>query len=204
MNGTYDRITVMSHLTETGQDAASDLDKVVRDSGVLRSARGLGAVGPLVTGPVVGAVAETLQFGLGDVIVWAWQKHQAIKEAAVATLSGDGEARYVGLADHKIKSEHQPKVDVMIDEQSTVTLEFDLTLEFKIEALLLTIQRGLLVGLSPARCDLEATFGAHGLNVSRSGKYRIPDLVQVRTGLPLLHRSYYTQNAESVYRPPAV
>ncbi|TKK79148.1 hypothetical protein FDA38_10955 [Kribbella jiaozuonensis] len=72
-----------------------------------------------------------------------------------------------------------------------MTITFDLNLLFRLEALLLTVQRGYLIGLSPAGCHAEATFGAHGMEVSRSEDYRLPKLVEVRNGLPLLPAAAY-------------
>jgi hypothetical protein len=115
----------------------------------------------------------------------------------MATLAGTGPPEYVSLASHEISSMHHPEVDVTVDLQPPVTITFDLTFLFKLEAVLLTIQRGLLIGLSPAACMVELTFGAHGINVSRSAKYALAELVTLPTGLRLMPASAYAAE-----RPP--
>jgi hypothetical protein len=136
-------------------------------------------------------MAHTLDQDLGDPILWAWQAHQALTNAAKATLAGTGPPEHVSLTSHTITSVHHPQVDVIVDEKRAMTITFDLTLTFELEALLLTVQRGYLVGLSPAGCHAEMTFGAHGIDVTRSKDYRLPEVVNVRNGLPLLPSSAY-------------
>jgi len=172
------------------------LNELLAASGVLNPFARMGLTPPSVTGPNAGAVTEALDLGLGNIIVWGWQTHRALQEAARATLPGTGAPRHVGLAIHQITSVHHPQVDVIVDEQPPLTVTFDLTLLFRLEVLLLTVQRGRLVGLSPAGCQVGMTFGAHGMNVSRSGRYVLPELANVQSGLPLLPASAYVTAPE--------
>jgi hypothetical protein len=164
----------------------------------------MGLTGPMMAAPVTGALAEALTLDLGNLIFWGWQTHHSLKEAARVTLAGVGPPQHVSLATHRITSVHHPQVDVIVDEQQTMTITFDLTLTFSLEALLLTVQRGLLVGLSPASCHVEMTFGAQRMNVSRSWTYGLPDLVNLQYGLPLLPRSAYRTPAtgDGLRHPP--
>jgi hypothetical protein len=191
MNGTDHPITVLSHFRQTSNDTAAELNELLSASGALSPFARMGLTGQMVGGPVAGALAEALTLDLGDIIFWGWQTHHSLQAAARATLAGAGPPQHVSLATHGITSVHHPQVDVIVDEQQTMTITFDLTLIFSLEALLLTVQRGLLIGLSPAGCHVEMTFGAHGMNVSRSWTYRLPDLVNLQYGLPLLPRSAY-------------
>ena len=191
MDTSNHRVTIISHFNQTSRDASAELNELVTNSKVLELAPRLGPVGPLVSGPVAGALAETLDRDLGAPILWAWRTHRDLKLAATATLAGTGPPEYVSLARHEISSIHHPEVDVTVDLQPPVTITFDLTFLFKLDALLLTIQRGLLIGLSPAACMVELTFGAHGINVSRSAKYALAQLVTLPTGVRLLPASAY-------------
>jgi hypothetical protein len=159
----------------------------------------------MLAGPVAGAVAEALTLDLGNIIFWGWQTHHSIQEAARGTLAGTGPPQHVSLAAHQITSVHHPQVELIVDEQNTATITFDLNLVFRLEALLLTVQRGLLIGLSPAGCHVEMTFGAHGMNVAHSWTYGLPDLVNLQYGLPLLPGSAYrtASTADGLQHPPA-
>lgn len=185
-------VTIVSLFTEAGQDASTELDRLVTSSGILESVH---RVGPLVSGPVAGALAKVLDVNLGAPILWAWRTHRELKEAARATLAGSGPPEHVSLADHKITSDHHPEVDVTVDPQPPLTIRFDLTLLYTLEALVLTVQRGHLVGLSPVRCAVTMTFGSHGINTTRSRTYALPELLTVHPGLRLLPESAYATDA---------
>jgi hypothetical protein len=195
MNGIDHRVTIISHFSDATQDATGELSELVATSGVLNP---LGRIVPavsVVAGPVAGALAETLKLDLGNIIVWGWQTHGSLKAAARATLPGTGPPQHVSLATHQIRSVHHPEVEIIIDEQPPMTITFDLTVVFRLEAVLLTVQRGLLVGLRPAGCRVEITFGAHGMNIFRTGRYALPELVNVESGLRLLPSSAYVTSA---------
>jgi hypothetical protein len=191
MNTNDRRVTIVSLFSEAGQDGSTELNNLVTSSGVLKLVPRAGPAGPLVSGPVAAALAKVLDQNLGDPILWAWRTHRDLKEAATATLAGTGPAEHVSLASHKISSVHHPEVDVTVDGQAPVTITFDLTLLFTLDALLLTVQRGLLVGLSPAGCSVTMTFGAHGINTTRSHRYTLPELIHIQTGLRLLPKPAY-------------
>jgi hypothetical protein len=195
MNATSDRATVMSHLGGGGRrhrDSTDELSKLVTNSNVLAPLAGrLGPAARFAAGPVTAGLASALSVNLGDVILWGWQTHHALRAAATATLPGTGPPQHVGLATHQIRSEHHPQVDVIVDEQPPMTITLDLWLVFKLDALLLTVQGGRLVGMSPAGCQVDMTLGARGMNVTRSKKYTLPELVQMGSGLRLLPATAY-------------
>ncbi|GAA1573402.1 hypothetical protein GCM10009789_28630 [Kribbella sancticallisti] len=180
-------VTIAAHFNPT------EVNDLVANSKVLELVPHLGPAGRLVSAPVTRALAETFDRDLGDPILWAWRTHRELKEAATATLAGTGSPEYVTLAKHEISSIHHPEVDVIVDRQAPVTITFDLTLLFTLDGLLLTVQSGLLIGLSPGTCSVDLTLGAHGFDFSRSAKYALQELVPLHTGLRLLPASAYAR-----------
>jgi hypothetical protein len=191
MNTSSHRITIASHFDQTGPDASAELNDVITSSKVLELVPHLGRAGRLVSAPVTQALTATFDRDLGDPILWAWRTHRDLEEAANATLTGTGSPEYVTLAKHEISSVHHPEVDVTVDLQPPATLTFDLTLRFTLESLRLTVQGGLLIGLSPGACSVEVTLGAHGFDFKRSATYALQELVTLHTGLRLLPASAY-------------
>lgn len=193
MNTSSHQITIASHFNQTSPDASAELNDLITRSKVLELAPRLGPVAWLASAPVTRALTATFDRDLGEPILWAWQTHRLLEKAASATLAGSGSPEYVTLAKHEISSIHHPEVDVTVDRQAPVTITFDLTLLFVLEALRLTVQRGLLVGLSPGACSVEVTLGAHGFDFKRSATYALQELVTLRTGLRLLPASAYAE-----------
>ncbi|RZT28011.1 hypothetical protein EV649_1787 [Kribbella sp. VKM Ac-2569] len=185
------QITIASHFNQTSPDTSAELKGLITRSKVLERAPHLGPVAWLVSAPVTHALTATFDRDLGEPILWAWRTHRELQEAANATVAGAGSPEYVTLAKHEISSIHHPEVDVTVDQQPPVTLTFDLTLLFTLESLRLTVQGGLLVGLSPGACSAEVTLGAHGFDFKRSATYALQELVKLHTGLRLLPASAY-------------
>jgi hypothetical protein len=186
MNTSSDHITIASHFDQTGRDTSGELSDLITSSKVPGLVPQLGPAARLVSAPVTRALTAIFDRDLGDPILWAWRTHRDLKEAAIATLAGTGSPEYVTLAKHEISSIHHPEVDVTVDQQAPVTITFDLTLLFKLESLRLTVQSGLLIGLSPGACSVEVILGGHGLDFTRSAKYALQELVTLHTGLRLL------------------
>lgn len=197
MNTSSHRVTIASHFNQTTPDTSAELNDLITSSRVLESVPHLGPVGRLVPAPVTRALAATFDRDLGDPILWAWRTHRDLKEAASATLAGNGPPEYVTLAEHEISSIHHPEVDITVDRWPPATITFDLTLRFTLEALLLTVQGGLLIGLSPGVCSVDVALSAHGFDFSRSAKYALQELLTLHTGLRLLPASAYAQLAGS-------
>ncbi|WP_410790650.1 hypothetical protein [Kribbella sp. C-35] len=190
---TSSQITIASHFNRTSPDASTELNDLITRSKVLEMAPHLGPVAWLASAPVTHALAGTFDRDLGEPILWAWRTHRNLQEAASATLAGTRSPEYVTLAKHEISSIHHPEVDVTVDQYTPVTITFDLTLLFTLEALRLTVQSGLLVGLSPGACSVEVTLGAHGFDFKRSATYALQQLVTLHTGLRLLPASAYAE-----------
>ncbi|TCC01927.1 hypothetical protein [Kribbella soli] len=193
MNTTSHQITIASHFNQTSRDASAELSDLITKSKVLELAPHLAPVAWLASAPVNRALTATFDRDLGDPILWGWRTHRDLQEAASATLAGTGSPEYVTLAKHEISSIHHPEVEVTVDQQAPVTIRFDLTLLFTLEALRLTVQSGLLVGLSPGSCSVEVTLGAHGFDFKRSATYALQELVTLHSGLRLLPASAYAE-----------
>ncbi len=191
MNTSSHRITIASHFNQTGPDTSAQLNDLIRSSKVLGLVPHLGPAGRLMSAPVTRALTATFDRDLGDPILWVWRTHRVLQDAASTTLAGTGSPEYVTLAEHEISSIHHPEVDVTVDRHAPVTITFDLTLLFRLEGLRLTVQGGLLTGLSPGACSVDVTLGAHGFDFKRSAKYALQELVTLHTGLRLLPASAY-------------
>jgi len=189
MNTSSRRITIASHFKRTGPDAPAELNDVLTSSKALDLVRH--PASRLVSAPVTHALTATFDRELGDPILWAWRTHRDLQEAARASLASTGSPEYVALAEHEISSIHHPEVDVTVDRLAPVTITFDLTMLFTLEGVLLTVQRGRLVGLSPGSCSVEVTLGVRGFDFKRSATYALQELVTLHTGLRLLSESPY-------------
>src|SRR5438034_1853331 len=60
-------------------------------------------------------IARVLDRDVIDVLGAGWRKHEALTSAGRRTLATPGAEEIVELADHRISSNHRPRIDVILD-----------------------------------------------------------------------------------------
>jgi hypothetical protein len=105
----------------------------------------------------------------------------AVWAAAVGrTGAGPGGSEVVELASHRITSVYQPFVEVLVNDVRVAAIQFELTVEFLVEALVATVRDGHLASLRSGACELTATLSAEGARlVTRQAHLDLPLLVRL-------------------------
>jgi hypothetical protein len=68
------------------------------------------------------------------VLVAGWREHHDLTAAAQRTLAGPGSTELVSLATHRVSTEQQPYVTVLIDGHRVATVQLGLSLAFGVTA----------------------------------------------------------------------
>jgi hypothetical protein len=145
----------------SGQSDEQDLSALLRHGAVGRALRlagtGLTAALQHEVSDEVQRVATTL---LGvptvELIVAGWRKHEDLLDAARATAQTSGLTRFVSLAAHRITHVDQMTVDVVVGEMRLPPLELALAVTADVDAALLIVSSGRLMGVRGGRCILHA------------------------------------------------
>jgi hypothetical protein len=117
---------------------------------------------------------------LGDLLVAGWRKHAAFTTAFERTRANPGSSEVVELASHRVTSAYRPFVEVLVDDVRVATIQFELAVEFLVEALVATVRDGHLVSLRSGACELTATLSAEGAQlVTRKAHLDLPLLVRL-------------------------
>lgn len=188
--------TIPSHplhfLFAETNDSAAALAQALDEQDVL------GAIGGAVTklsqagreaagGEVATVVQGLLDLDLGDLLVAGWSKHADLVAAAKSTLAAPDSSELVELAAHSITSVHQPFVDLFVDDVHVATVRFELSVEFKVQALVATVRHGHLVAFRSGGCEVTATLGAEGRQlVTRQARLDLPLVLRLGDGVSLL------------------
>jgi hypothetical protein len=141
--------TVSTFLFGEDQDTEQALAQALHDHGVLGS---MGTTLDLVSeagreaaGNQVAVVAHgLLDLDLGDLVVAGWRKQGQLAAAAERTAANPGSSEVVELATHRVSSAHHPSVELLVNDAHLATVTFDLTIEFVIKALVVTVRDGQL------------------------------------------------------------
>jgi hypothetical protein len=176
--------TVSTFLFGEDQDTEQALAQALHEHGVLGS---MGTTLELVSeagreaaGNQVAVVAHgLLDLDLGDLVVAGWRKQGQLAAAAERTAANPGSSEVVELATHRVSSAHHPSVELLVNDTHLATVTFDLTIEFVIKALVVTVRDGHVVSLHTGACDVAATLAAEGIQLaSRRAHFELPLVVR--------------------------
>lgn len=148
---------------QSGQQQQSDL---LRHDAVGRALRLAGTgLSAAVQHEVVDEVQRVATSLLGvptvELIIAGWRKHEDLLDAANATAQTPGLTRFVSLASHRITHVDQMTVDIVVGELRLPPLELALTVTADVDAALLIVSSGRLMGVRGGRCVLHATLQLH-------------------------------------------
>lgn len=131
--------------------------------------------------------AALLKVDLVEVLMRGWRKHRDIISAARRTLAAPGSTELVIVTSHQIKLDHRPSISVLVDGQRVATLQLGLSIVFDLNAVLLGISGGRLIGVRSGRCDITATLAVQGTDLLvKRGHLELPGVISLRRGIRLL------------------
>jgi hypothetical protein len=194
--------TAMTLLFGPGADAVEALGRQItsaetgldRALGQLRPATRQAAVREAAT-----AAAGLLDVRLDGLLLAGWRIHHDLTGAARRTLASPASTELVDLARHRVTAAQQPSVAVLVDGRQVATIQFGLTVEYDISALVAGIKAGLLVAVHAGSCDVTATLAVQGTEVQTASTHLdLPAVLTVSPGIRLLPAADYP-----AVRPPA-
>jgi hypothetical protein len=187
-----ERLTAWSFLYGEKRDAIADLAGALDEHGVLGTAGGVGrelvsSGGGAVRAELARSVQGLLDLDLGQLLLIGWRKWTVLTAAARRTRDQPGTSEVVSLVEHTVTVHQRPSVDLLVREMRLATLHVELTVEFTVRGLAATVRGGRLVALTGGSCTVTASLALEERTVAeRRGEIRLPLLVHVGSGIPLL------------------
>lgn len=126
------------HLEEA-LDAKQLMQKISKQARELRWAS--------VQGAILEKVPELLNVKMTDVLLGAWKKFKMLQKYADRERYTPEETILVPLADHTVKSEHHPYVEILVGEQPIQKIAFDVSFELTLHGFVLSIQDAAIKGI---------------------------------------------------------
>src|SRR6266567_6301206 len=140
--------------------------------------------------------AGLLDVDLIGVLAAGWRKHHDLTGAAQRTIAAPGSTELVDMAAHQVTMTQHPSVTVLVDDLQVATIQLDLSLMLKVNAMVAGIAAGRLVALHSGRCDITATLAIQGTNVlTKQAHLKLPGAVPLSPGIRLLAARHYRSSA---------
>jgi hypothetical protein len=137
------------------------------------------------------AVAEgaqdLLQLNVVDVLVNAWKKFMQIEQYADPFKYNAGEKILAPLAEHTLKSEHQPSVQILLQGHEVGSVKFDLHFSLTLEGFVLVIQNARILEIQTGSGKGEGSLSLTEISLwKRELKpVRFPGHISLGNGIPL-------------------
>ena len=120
------------------------------------------------------AAAEALGVDVVEALRLGWQRYGRLRDAADRTLDAPGSEEVVDLANHRITSTYEPKIEVFLDDIQKAVVELRLAFRADIHAVQAVLSAGTLVALRSGKADLEVQLWCYGVEVKST--HRTVDL----------------------------
>jgi hypothetical protein len=113
---------------------------------------------PVVFDMVIGKISDITDIKVIDIIGAAWSKYRSLLKYLDRGKYPPGETYLVALAEHTIKSEHHPCIDILINNETVGTIKFDIAVSFTLEGIVLKIRDGKIREVLTGTCRGQGTF----------------------------------------------
>ena len=108
--------------------------------------------------PDLGAkICELLDIRIPDILMTAWKKADALRQALAESQADPERSVYLDLAEHSIDYETQPFIDVKIKGASVKKITLTVMLNLKLKAFTLKVQNGAICEIQTGSCEAKGT-----------------------------------------------
>ena len=130
------------------------------------------------------SLAEALDIDPVTLFAAAWEKYSLLADAA--KQSADGGTVLVPLAEHAVKSELHPYVEIQVG-AVTRKIEFDVTLSLKLKGVVVKVESKEIRGIQAGTCEGSAELGLASRSIWKHviKPISLPGKVTLKSGIPI-------------------
>jgi hypothetical protein len=142
---------------------------------------------PAVCAIVLKKIMEVINVKVVDVLVPAWNKYREIQQYADLKKYPPDKIYMVPLAEHVIKSEYTPELEIFINNQSVCTLRFSVEVSLTLGGVILEIKGGKIMKLHTGSCKGAGSIACEGFLIinQKTSPFTLPGEITLGEGVPI-------------------
>jgi len=142
----------------------------------------LGASGDLAKG-----LWDLLDLDISDILIKTWNEAGIMKKYLNPAEYDPNTEVSVALSEHKINSEHKPKLEILLDGNSLFEVVLDVSLEFSLGGIVLKIKDAQITDIETGTCKASGTVSYKGLELLKkeSGDIDLPGSLHFEKAIPI-------------------
>jgi hypothetical protein len=132
--------------------------------------------------PDLGAkICELLDIKIHDVLMTAWKKAEALRQALADSKADPERSIYLDLAEHSIDYETQPFIDVKIKGASVKKITLTVALNLKLKGFTLKVQNGAICEIQTGSCEGKGTIKYDKLSIAEKklSPIKLPLIIKI-------------------------
>ncbi len=111
-------------------------------------------------------IGELLDIKIHDMLLTAWKKVEAVRQAIEESKKTPDKASYLDLTEHSIDYETKPFIDVKLKSASVKKLTLTVAINLKVKAFVLKVQNGAIRELQAGKCEGKGTIKYEKLSIA--------------------------------------
>jgi hypothetical protein len=121
---------------------------------------------PAAMPDVAEKIGELFDVKLPDLFLVSWKRTVELRRLLSESRTTPEATKYFELADHTIRSEHHPYIEVKIRNVPVKKIEFTVSLACKLKGFVLRIKAGEIEEIRTGRCEVEGKVEFAGLTIA--------------------------------------
>lgn len=141
----------------------------------------------VVFNEIMKKVGDLLNIGVSDIMVMAWNKYSLLLKYLDREKYSPDETFLVPLAEHTIKSEHHPYIEILINDKTVGKIGFDINISLNLEGIILKIQDGKIKEILTGSCKGKGTISHGDFVISEKSlePIQLPGSIDLGEGIPI-------------------
>jgi hypothetical protein len=136
---------------------------------------------------ILAEAGDLLDVRVLDVMRWAWKKGLELEAYRDTERYPPDKTFSVSLVEHKITSNHAPRVDIRMNDKTVGSIQFAVNIEIAIKAVTLEIRNARIKKIHAGDCKAKGTFLCEGLLLAQreSASLDLPGTIDLGEGLKI-------------------
>ena len=136
---------------------------------------------------ILDKLGALLNIDLATVMCGAWKKYTKLLDYADPERCPPDQTYLVPLAEHVVKSEHRPSLEVLLNGEPVAKIVVQLDISLALKGFILEIQGGRIKAIHTGECQGTGTVKCEDLVLveEKSETFRLPDIIDLGEGIEI-------------------
>lgn len=150
-------------------------------------------------------IAELLDIKIHDMLLTAWRKVEAVRQALEDSKKTPDKATYLDLTEHGIDYQTKPFIDVKIRSASVKKITLTVAINLKVKGFGLKVQNGEIRELQAGKCEGKGTVKYEKLSIAEKKfePIKFPLTIKIPSSIPIPERAAERSAGTAVESKPA-